>query len=204
LGTQLLEQLNGLIILPISYSEPTCFSPVFEKFFTELNKMFVLEDLTEEQILFCTKDLVEAINMFRGQDINQKSVFIAFREELRKRYSTIGGYIEISGVDFKELFTSAIELGRVLSANYHKIISLNVDVISKSYEKTSISSPLDMFVYLQSVAPLSFQFTSSTMVYKWNLDDKSASVKSCSSFSEEQINQLNKMSWNSKGLSLDT
>jgi hypothetical protein len=198
LGANFLEQLNGLIILPISYSEPSCFSPVFETFCTEIHKMFVLEDLTEEQVLFCTKELVESINMFRGQDINQKSVFISFREELRHRYATIGGYIDMENIDFKTLFTSAIELGRVLSANYHKIISLNVDVISKSYEQTSISSPLDMFVYLQSVSPLSFQITSSTTVHKWNLDDKTSSIKTCASLSEEQLRELNRMSWAKK------
>jgi hypothetical protein len=199
-----LEQLNGLIILPISHSEPTCFSPVLETFLTEIHKMFVMEDLTEEQILFCTKDLVEVINMFRGQDINQKAVLIAFREELRKRYSNIGGYIDMENIDFKTLFTSAIELGRVLSANYHKIISLNVNVISKSYEHTSISSPLDMFVYLQSVAPLSFQFTSSTTVHKWNLDEKSSSVKTCVSLSKEQLRELNRMSWAKKAEKLSS
>lgn len=204
-----LEQLNGLVILPFrssssSSSERPSFSPTFETFCREVHTLFPFDKLSPEQILFCTRDLVDVVNMYRETDMTNQTHLFSFRDELKRRFSMIDGSIRLDNINVLSLFRSSVELGTILSANYFHLVSSHTNLIARSYEKTSITTPLEMFVYLQSIVPLHYEFSSETMIHIWDIDEKRYTKTSCSSLSSEQLRQLNLQSWTQKSHTLSS
>ena len=166
--------------------------------------MLSLDTLSEEQVLYCTKEIIEVINLYRGKNMTLKPYLNTFKEELSRRFALVGGYVETEGIDYSVLFSSAIELGNVLSMTYSTLLSQHTIPLEEAYKKTGISSPLDMLVYLQAMSPVSYCFSSETTIRFWDIDRKTKQVWNCSSLSEDQIHGLHKQSWSQKAKSLST
>ena len=198
LDSEFLETINPLIILPIKkYENRENFSSCFEEFCKQIDKLFLLEELQTDQIVFGILEIAMVVNEFRNQTMTSK-VLSKFQNRVKERLSIIDGYVD-TDIDYSKLFSSAIKLGETLSTNYSYFISKNTSIIEKTYAKTAIKSPLDMFLFIQAHATPPFYVNHETMIRVWDIDKKTSYTKSCSHISDEMLKKINKSSWRKKG-----
>lgn len=203
-----LEILNGLIRLPIKFNgkDSLSFSPSFQSFVEEYNKIMEMENFTDHDILFVLSTFVDLVNKYRDDYMN--SVDRNTRVEYMKRFrqdfvekvgSVLKNNIHYDDIDYEKMFVSSIVFSEVLETNYHVLIEDNKKIITKSYEKTCVESPIDMFLYIQKNLTPHYEMKQDTVVYLWDIDNETKRVKSCNTMSNQDLKKINNVSITTKG-----
>ena len=209
---EIIELLNVLIILPWSNSENLSFSPTKEtkdnlwfKFLTEINKIKNMKTAGGEfDVLYILREIINLINKYRvdfKSDPNSWDLtnFIA---EWKKNIFFIVNFNmkEIpKDLDFKTLIDTSLKISDILSANYYNLVKKHVEICNDAYLKTPITCPLDAAMLILQNATPKYTINKQTKVYIWDVENKNKSIKTCSSLTDEQIDNIEKEYTKNKG-----
>jgi hypothetical protein len=145
-------------------------------------------------------DLSGSANNANKSD-NFKSNLIKNLKELIDKFDVNIDKDKIENINFDYLYEDGISIGIQLSHFFYELVSSNTEVITKGYikinEKHELYSPIDFFhLFYEKLSPF-FKIDEDTVVYSF--ENKIPTIRSCKSLSSDQLNQINKSSYLTKG-----
>ena len=179
--TDIVNILNGLIILPWSEHGDVNFNNCMEDFIGELQKIQEMKAISStDDVLYILRETVDSINMFRElYESNKTEAIDGFVKEWKSRILFIvSGFSRAipKEINFEKLFVSAINVSNRMSSNYYKYIQSHVELINDAYLQTDIKCPYDAAkVLLQNATP-GFKVTKSSKIYIWDSDKENRTV----------------------------
>lgn len=203
-GAEIIDILNGLIILPWAENANTTFDDSIDKFFTECQKIADVKSIGQgDEILYIIRETVELIHKY-GEEYKKypRSTIVNFSKEWKTKVSFIvsGNLKEIpKDLNFETIFTSSLKIAQTLSSNYYEYIQTHVAVINDTYSKMSIKKPLDIVYMLMQNATPSFKVTKTSKVYVWDSDSESRQIHTLDNLSDSAIDTINNSSAIFKG-----
>jgi len=194
-GDEIIEILNGLIILPWMDQGELNFNDCLPEFLEELQKIQDMKSVNStDDILYILGETVDSINVHREEyQIDKKKAITNFAIDWKSRISFVisNNMKEIpKNLDFERLFSSAIKVAERMSANYYKYIEKHTNIISDAYIQTSITCPLDAAKILLQHSTPSFKVERNSKIYIWNSENESKTVITPNSLTDAQLESI--------------
>jgi hypothetical protein len=187
-GIEIIDLLNGLIILPWTEGERN-FTKHFDLLFGELQKIYDMKMVkSSSEFLYILRETVVLINAHRNVYIQDANLGISQFVEKWKTETRfiIKKDIHIPKIlNFELLFISALKVAECLSANYYSYIQDHCSRISDAYLKTNIHGPKDAAKILLRNATPGFSVSDNCKIYVWDADQEIGSVHNSSSLSAD-------------------
>lgn len=202
-GIEIIDLLNGLIILPWTEEGEKDFTGHFDALFGELQKIYDMKMVKSSgEFLYILRDTVDLINKYREAYVqDEKGALKQFIEEWGvKAKFIIKNIIHIPpSLDFELLFASALSVADCLNHNYYSYIRDHCRDISDAYLKTSLHGPKDAVKILLRNATPRFQVSENCKIYVWDSEQEVGSVHNSSSLNEADRLKINDAPISRKG-----
>lgn len=200
--TDIMEILNGLIILPwsekgeLSFATGGVNTSCMEDFLGELQKIHEIKAIdSTDDVLYILRETVDSINEHTKEYLkNPKAGIASFVKDWKARIMfIISNNMKAipKDMNFELLFTSALKVADRLSANYYKYVSTHTELISKAYIQTSITGPWDAAKILLQNATPSFNVTASQKIYIWDSKKEEKIMIIPASLTQAQLAEIN-------------
>ena len=167
---------------------------VWSVFLREFNALIKMKSdgekkkqLSPQKKLHLLKVIVETIQTL-GINIRQKDIQAGFDQLLN-----------FEEVKLKRLSSALIFLSKKLSANYYYLLKDHQALLNRKYLDLSISSPLDLYLFLAKNLTPHFIVTPLSNVYLWDADTQSYSYFSCRILEDSQLKEINELNFLTKG-----
>lgn len=202
-GIEIIDLLNGLIILPWTEGDEKSFTVHLDLLFKELQKIYDMKVVkSSSEFLYIVRETVELINHYRElYATDTKNALKQFTEEWKKRLLFIIKH-EVSipkTLSFELLFTSALRAADCLRSNYYSYVQEHCSKISDAYLKTSLHCPIDAARILLRNATPRFTVAPDCKIYVWDADQEIGFVRSSSLLSEADRLKIDDASIKQKG-----
>lgn len=200
----IIEILNGLIILPWNSNNSLSFKDCMVPFLRQLEIISNIRNVENgDEVLYILRETVELINKHRkSYQENPSNTTAEFRSEWNEKISFIlnNNIKEIpNNLDLEELFVYAIQIADRLSSNYYENIQKHVDIINESYVNTPIKGPLDVVdILLQNATPV-FQINKNNTVYVWDAINESKTIINLTNIPDDIMELINNTCAKKKG-----
>jgi hypothetical protein len=199
----IIDVLNGLIILPWNEVDNDTFKDCFIDFLSQLQKIYDIEAINNnDDILYVLRETVDLINLHRESYSKDKSIISTFIKDWKDKVAfVVSGNMKAipKNLDFEKLFQNAIKVADRMSSNYYKFIKSHVNTINEAYLQTKIKSPIDAVDLLLQNATPSFTLTKENIIYIWDSEDESKRIVLLNSFNFEQLEKINDAPIKKKG-----
>lgn len=199
--------LAALIILPLKLDDNVAEKENnkfdFENFLKEIKYIHGLYDIEEgdkELLLNIIKIAIISIN--KNED---KEIFYERLKEIAEDFDVELETKKLEFIKFNDLYCDGKSVGIQLSDYFYKLVIENTNIIQSGYksieDKYKIGSVIDFFNYFYENLTPNFKIDEDTIVYYFN----SSTPKNinCKKLSKDQLAQLNKCSYLSKGVLLN-
>lgn len=202
-GIEIIDLLNGLIILPWTEEGEKDFTGRFETLFGELQKIYDIKTVeSSSEFVYIVRETVDLINKYRKLYLEDaKTAIKQFSEEWKFRTKFIIKHEKNVPkiLNFDLLFTSALNVADRLSHNYYLHVQEHCASISDAYLKTSLHCPKDAVkIMLQNATPR-FRISENCKIYVWNADEETGSVHFSSTLSETDRLKIDDLPISRKG-----
>lgn len=123
-------------------------------------------------------------------------LYTQVKHELSEKTSYYTSLLVNFDVEFSLLIDGVIDASKRIQTIYYLLAKRHSQLISKCYERTIPNSPIDIFLYIAQNFTPNFYLNSDTIVYYWDIDNKSHHrFENCftNESDETKLNKINSM-----------
>jgi hypothetical protein len=204
-GEEILFILKELFLLILNYKNEI--QNVRPKLSIKYNELELAKEKYDSVSKIKTKSNQKILNQYTSELNKIKKeietldkVYRKIKQELKeKTHSFIDSYVEFdTDINYYNLINGILDSSKLIQSIYYLLTKDHQNILKECYKDTTIKQPIDMFEYISRNFTPSFHIDKNTIVYYWNIDNKSHQKILLNKYDENYFDSFNKLSFNKK------